>query len=218
MGVLSFARLNGSLAEAGVLNGLVATAAHLEVFQRDQVQRWAEMVAGASVWGESPAPSTWVGELTVKAAPEQRAQWLEAVADHLERMTPPARSRVWSAWLATYWASRIKRVPMVLTEPEASGLAAVAPLMSAADFPAAVDLVLQSPASVGGHGHVVRHLSDELIASMSEDVGKYLTHLMRNTTERHWDYRLRPILAKLVEVPGDWRAVREAALGLGIYL
>ena len=53
----------------------------------------------------------------------------------------------------------------------------------------------------------------------SAEVGRFLTHLMTNTSGQFWGgHYLVPKLKRLVANPGDWKSLREAALRLNIDL
>jgi hypothetical protein len=218
-GVLSSARWNSGLVADGLLQGLVETVRHLERFGDDQARHWAGLLASIAVRCETPPPATWVRELTAKAKVGNRVRWLDAIREELESLDEPGRSTVWNGWLAEYWQRRIHGDPVVLLPTESNALAAIAPFAPAAEFAAAVGFVLSKPSGFSSHASASRHVSDELIDSQPEAVGRFFTHLMQNTTEQFWgSYKLKPKLLRLVANPGDWKALREAALRLRMNL
>ena len=134
-------------------------------------------------------------------------------------MDEPGRAAAWAGWLAEYWKRRTLSDPVVLSRDEANELATAAPFAPTAEFSSAVNLVRATSAGLDSHAGASRHVSDELIDVQPEDVGRYFTHLMNNTTGQFWgEYELEPKLRRLIAEPGNWNALREAALRLGISL
>jgi len=218
-GALSFARWNDGLVADGLLAGLIATVKHLDAFDEDQARRWASLMASIAVRCEASPASSWVNEMTAKAGPEERARWIEALGNELEEVDRAVQAAVWDAWLAEYWARRTRSVPAVLSQAEADALAVLAPHLPAEQFAAAVTLVEATSARLDSHGEASRHVSDELIDACGVEVGRFLTHLMMNTSGQFWGgYDLVPKLKRLVAKSGDWKGLREAALRLGIDL
>ncbi|WP_454857513.1 SIR2 family protein [Promicromonospora soli] len=218
-GVLSFARWNSGLVADGLLQGLVETVRHLESLEEDQVRRWAGFLASIAVRCETPPPATWVGELTAKATESDRVRWIEAIRDELETLDEPGRGAVWNGWLAEYWQRRTQGDPVVLLPDELNALAAIAPFAPGAEFAVAVDLVRLTPSGFNSYADASRHVSDELIDSQPETVGRLFTHLMQNTTGQFWGaHELEPKLRRLVAKPGDWKTLREAAIKLRMNL
>lgn len=218
-GVLSYARWNDGLVADGLLAGLIETAKHLDAFDDDQARRWAGLLASIAVRCETPPASSWVDEMTAKAGPDERARWIEELRDELEEVDPAVGAAVWDTWLAEYWTRRTRRIPAVLSQAEADALAVLAPHLPAEQFVAAVTLVEATSAGLDSHGEASRHVSDDLIDACSVEVGRFLTHLIKNTSGQFWGgYDLVPKLKRLVAKPGDWKSLREAALRLSIDL
>jgi hypothetical protein len=62
-------------------------------------------------------------------------------------------------------------------------------------------------------------VTEGLIDSHPEAVGRYYTHLMRNTPLPFYgSFELRPKLEQIVAKPGSWDALKAAAFGLEIDL
>jgi hypothetical protein len=219
-GVLSHARWNTGLVADGLLDGLLETVAHLDVFARDQRRRWASMLASIAVRCEAPSADTWVDKMTSKAGVGHRVQWLAGVEEELRDFDDDTgRQAVWHGWLATYWRRRIQGDPVTLAREEADGFAALAPNVSSSEFSAAVTLVLATNAGLGTYADASRQVSDGLLQGQPREVGRFFTHLMNNTSPPfHGHYDLVPKLQYLISTPGDWKALREAALRLGIKL
>jgi SIR2-like protein len=221
-GALSFARWNSGLVAAGLLAGLLETAKHLHRFHEDQALRWASLLASIAVQCEDPPASSWVGELTAKSDASSRLRWLEAIEEILKELDEPGRVAVWSGWLAEYWRQRTLSDPAALSQDEANTLAALAPHVPAADFDKAVALVEATSAGFNSHADAAEHVSDRLIETQSAEVGRYFIHLTNNTDAspgKFWGgHYLVPKLKHLVAQPGDWKALREAALRLRIDL
>jgi hypothetical protein len=219
-GVLTFARWNTGLVADGLLDGLLETVDHLDIFAEDQRHRWASMLASIAVRCEAPSADTWVDKMTSKARVDDRVQWLESVAEELRELDDDAgRAAVWCGWLAPYWRRRTQGDPVTLADEEADAFAALAPNVSIDDFPSAVTLVLATNAGLGAYANVSRYVSDSLQTTQPSEVGRFLTHLMKNTSAPFYGhYDLAPKLQYLVTTPGNWDALREAALHLGIRL
>lgn len=219
-GVLSNARWNSGLVADGLLDGLLETVDHLEVFADDQRQRWASMLASIAVRCEAPVADAWVDKMTSKTPVAQRVAWLEGIGEELKALDDDdGRAAVWAGWLAAYCTRRSEGDPVTLAGAEAHALALLAPHVSAAGFVDAVSLILATNAGLGTHGDVALDVSEELVDAQPVEVGRFFTHLMKNTDPPFWgDFYLVPKLKRLLAKPGDWRALREAALRLGITL
>ncbi|WP_344814397.1 hypothetical protein, partial [Microlunatus aurantiacus] len=216
-GVLSNARWNDGLVTNGLLAGLIETAKHQDAFDDDQMRRWAGLLASIAVQCQSPPAASWVEQLTAKASPDQRTQWIEAVGNELGEIDPAAVAAVWDTWLAEYWRQRTKSHPTVLSKSEADALAVLATNLPAEQFVDSVTLVTATHAGLAPYGESTSRLSNELIGACPVAVGRFLTHLMTNTSTPFWgDYDLKPKLEQLVARTGDWTSLREAALRLGI--
>ncbi|MGI8612726.1 MAG: SIR2 family protein [Nocardioidaceae bacterium] len=218
-GVLSFARWNSGLVDDGLLGGLIETSRHLTQFGDDQVRRWAGFVGSIAVRCESTSAATWVQTLAATAREGDRIHWIEAVQHELEDLDENGRTAVWNDWLAAFWLSRTQSHPYVLNHAEATAFATLTPFVPPTQFSAAVDLVTAKPAGLTTRSDLVRDMSEDLITSQHTEVGRFLTHLMLHTaTPFYGGYTLRPLLEKLITMPGDSDALREAALRLGIKL
>ena len=197
------------------------TARYLERFGADQARHWAGLLASIAVRCETPPTAAWVGRLTAKAIVGDRIRWIDAIREELESLDESGRSAVWNGWLADYWRRRTQGAPFVLLPGELTALAAIAPFAPEAEFATAVDLVLSAPSGFDSHASASRHVRNELIDSQPETAGRLFTHLMQNTdtTEPFWgSHELEPKLQQLVAKPGDWKMLREAALGLRMNL
>lgn len=221
-GVLSFARWNSGLVAAGLLAGLLETAKYLDRFQEDQARRWASLLASIAVQCEDPAASSWVGKMAARSGSDSRLHWLDAIEEIVKSLDEPGRVAVWSDWLADYWRRRTLSDPVALSQDEANALASLAPHFPAASFGEAVTLVEATPAGFNSHADSAEYVSEKLIETHSAEVGRYFIHLMRNTDAspgRFWGGRdLAPKLECLVAQPGEWNALRDAALRLHINL
>ena len=218
-GVLSYARWNDGLVDEGLLAGLIETVKHLDAFDEDQARRWAGFMASIAVRCDAPPASSWVDQMTAKAGPDERARWIEALGSELEEVDPSVAAAVWDTWLAEYWTRRTRSLPAVLSQAEADALAVLASHLPAEQFVDAVTLVEATSAKLDSHGEASRHVSDDLIDGCGVEVGRFLTHLMRNTSGPFWGgHYLVPKLKRLVAKPGEWKSLREAALRLSIDL
>ena len=186
-GVLSNARWNSGLVADGLLDGLLETVDHLDVFADDQRQRWASMLASIAVRCEAPVAETWVDKMTSKTPDAQRVAWLEGIGEELKAFDDDdGRAAVWAGWLAAYCKRRIEGDPVTLAGDEAHALALLAPHVSSGGFVDAVNLILATKAGLRPHGDVSRQVSEELIDAQPVEVGRFFTHLMKNTDQPFW--------------------------------
>lgn len=219
-GALSNARWNDGLVADGLLDGLLETVEHLNVFAEDQRRRWAAMLASIAVRCEEPRADTWVDKMTSRSGVTHRVAWLDEVAEEMAGFDDDAgRDAVWNGWLAAYWGRRNQGDPVTLARPEADAFATIAPHVSANLFAKAVLLTVETSAGLGKYADVSRQVSDSLLKAQPAHVGRFFTHLMKNTAPPfHGRYDLEPKLKEIISTPGDWRALREAALRLGMWL
>jgi hypothetical protein len=218
-GVLSYGRWNSGLAADGLLDGLVETATHLEAFTDDQRRRLAGLLASIAVRCEAPAADAWVEKFTACASVEDRERWIDSLGDELGALDEAGRAATWANWLHSYWHRRTQDDPIVFERSEMDAFASVAPQAPVAEFEDAVVLVEATSAGFGSHADASRHVIEGLIDSHPEAVGRYYTHLMRNTPLPFYgSFELRPKLEQIVAKPGSWDALKAAALGLEIDL
>ncbi|MEO3936822.1 SIR2 family protein [Dermatophilaceae bacterium Soc4.6] len=218
-GVLSFGRWNLKLLDDGLLDSLLSTTARLTEFGNDQRQRWAGMLASVALTADPTAEPVWVNRLTAAASVEQRTAWLQSISEQFRELPLEARGQAWQIWICDYWAQRNRADPMVLTANEASELAECVPWLPAAELGKGVALTVESPARLNAHADFLSRLPEDFLKQSSELLSPFLTALIKRTVEPFYgDYYLRPLLSGLVKRPGDWNALREAALRLGISL
>lgn len=219
-GVLSFGRWNSGLVTAGLLQGLIETITHLQVFTNDQRRRWAGFLASIAIRCDTPPAGTWVAQLTALAAPAERELWLDHLADELEALDDHGRQTTWDSWLEIFWRSRTQDDPVICEQSEMNAFAAIAPLVPADQFAAAVDLVEATPSAFHNHADASRRVTDHLIDTQPQTVARFYTHLMTNTPRAGFDgaFEVRPKLMRIVSRQGDWTRLTAAALILGIDL
>ena len=218
-GFLSFGRWTSGLAAAGLLRGLIDTGQHLQEFDDDECRRWASFLASIAVRCETPAASEWVPDFVTHISEPRRVNWLSDLRDELSDLDEAGRAATWSAWLADHWQARIDSKPFMLTRAEADAFAHLAPFAPIDRLSQVVDLVAQTDAGFDSDAQIAEDTPDELLATQPDTFARLFTHLMRNTaTPFYGSYILKPKLIRLVQNPGDWNPLREAALRLDIDL
>lgn len=218
-GVLSFAHWNNGLAADGLVDGLVETARHLDVFTIDQRRRWADILASVAIRCEAPSADAWLPNFTAIAHANDRERWIESLVDELEQLDEAARVATWDNWLSDYWRRRTEDDPTVFEPGEMDAFASVAPLAPAARLNDAVALVEATTAGFNQNADASLHVTDSLIDSDPEAVSRYYTHLMRNTQLPFYgEFELGPKLNRLVRKLSSPDGLKAAALRLGINL
>ncbi|MFI5735416.1 DUF4020 domain-containing protein [Kribbella sp. NPDC051587] len=218
-GALTSGRWNSGLLGAGLLDGLTETAAELERFGKVQQRRWADFSASVALRAELPDTLQWIRALTTTASEPHRVELIDSLTQFLGELPQEGKRAAWENWMASYWEGRVNNVPIVLSLSEASSMAAWAVHLPAVNFEAAVELATTKSAGLDEYGDVAEKLLPDLITQRPGTVGKFLFHLMTNTKSPFWGQdALEPVLTKLTQQPGDWKALKGAALGLGITL
>lgn len=217
-GVLSYARWNPGLVASGLLDGLVETTHHLDAFTIDQRRRWAGFLASIAVRCETPSADSWVSHVAAIAPVDDRERWIDHMADELEALDETGREAIWSTWLSAFWAARTQDDPVVLEQKEMDAFASIAPHAPAGELGTAVQFIEATTAGFASHADASRRVTGELIDAQPDLVGRYYTHLMKNTSPHgfYGQHELRPKLERLVTKPGNWDALRAAALVLGM--
>ena len=127
-----------------------------------------------------------------------------------------------------YWKGRLTRVPQNLTEREASALAEWVILLDD-DYPVAVDLALQSPASLQKDSMLATQMLDvtkgrgpftNLLEQHPEATARLISHLLRNTdqqTAQHSKIPVTGLIRDLKERTNQvtFKPVNEQLLRLG---
>ncbi|WP_432937460.1 DUF4020 domain-containing protein [Kribbella sp. CA-253562] len=218
-GVLTFARWNQGLVAAGLDKGLLETAGHLDELDDDLHKRWAGFAAAVALQTDQPETLSWIRNLIAAATPKSRVDWAEAVRDLLKELPPEATSATWTHWMHAYWRSRANDDPKVLTPDEGATMAEWIPLLPSEYLEPAIILATARPAGFNRHSHLVSDFSAESLAANAPAIGRLLTHLMTHTQLPFYGQQyLKPILEVLVAQSGDWTALRNEALRLGIEL
>ena len=219
-GVLSYAKWNPGLVADGLLEGLVETTHHLDVFTLDQRRRWAGFLASIAVRCETPSADTWVSRFTAIAPADDRERWIDRLADELEALDETGREAIWKTWLGAFWTGRTEDDPVVLEQKEMDAFASVAPHAPAGELETAVSLIEATNAGFASHADASRHVTEDLIDASPELTGRYYTHLMKNTSPQgfYGHHEVASKLKRLVAKPGDWDALKAAALVLGMDL
>lgn len=220
-GYLSQGRWDNRILADGILDGLIATALHLDRFDSQVQRRWALLLANIAIQADPVATTPdWMARLTRLAPRSHRVNWLNAVGACLDELTPEAVEFQWSRWILDYWSARLRNVPSPLSRAEASEMAYWVARLPLHLQPEACALAVSTAAGLDAHGDFVRHLTDEAIVQHPIEIGSLLAHLMRGTGRQgfYGGHRLAPKLRLLLEQPGDWTDLRQAALHIGIDL
>ena len=107
-------------------------------------------------WITAEIAHGWLMKITAKLNPEMRATFAQCVAHSAEDISPEDRISHWEQWMWPYWEDRIKNLPSVLDDREASSLAEwlyVAPSESRID---ALEFACRHPAPLPRENSLLR--------------------------------------------------------------
>lgn len=214
-GFLSWGRWNDQLLAAGLLEGYLVTAEHLDSL-RDELRRQLAHHLGSVAVYSQVEPLEWVRRLTRAVEEEFRVEWLRQVSRDLGRLPPDAVEEQWQRWLRAYWRGRLDSVPLALTTAESSAMAEW-PLHLGESLSEAVEFALQHRAGLQEHGGVLHDLKDRVI-SAPQPLARLLAHLLSGTELPFWGcHDLKDIFLQLSAEgdAADVRRIREEATRLG---
>ena len=143
-------RWNPELLEDGLLEHLTGFCGHVDQCSGIARRGFARLAAGLCLYADSEAAGgtrEWLHQFTARASETTRIEFIRTVSLMLLDQEPDAKAAQWRRWMHGYWQTRIDGLPRPLAANEASALADWSILLDS-DFPAAVDMALQSRASL----------------------------------------------------------------------
>lgn len=216
-GFLTWGRWDEGLLQAGLLDGYLATAAHVNELPNDLGRQLAEHLTSIAMFAPVE-PATWLTRFVHEGPEDLRVTWTQQVEHALIQLEAAEASSQWDRWIGGYWSGRIKSVPRPFTAAEASATAAwVVGLPGVRGQ--AIDLVLESQASLDQHGGFLYRLENLDLRAEASEWARLLTHLLKNTNGQQWaiGHYLREIVPKLRQgnPAPNLNALVNAAMRLG---
>ena len=170
----------------------------------------------------------WLKKFSANATDATRTNFTRSIAHLLRDTAPEKREAQWHKWMHDYWRDRLTCVPRDLTEQEASALADWVILLDD-DFPVAVDLVLQSPASLQKESMLPSRMLDvtrgygpfkDLLDRYPQAVARLIAHLLTNTDQQIAQHSSIPVTGIIRDLrartdEATFEPVREQLLRLG---
>lgn len=199
------------LLDAGLLGHFVAFAAHAHHCHRDAQHGFANLAAGLCLHTDmastdsTPPPLT---RFTASAEASTRAAFIAAVAHALVDADAETTAAHWHNWMHGYWRDRLGSIPRKLAPEEASALVGWA-ILQEDDFPAAANLVLESPTPLNGTsilGSAIAQLEDgrgplaSIVDRYPDQVTRLIAHLLEHTdpqAAQRWDFSMRELIPRL---------------------
>lgn len=212
-GFLTWGRWNEGLLQAGLLDGYLATAAHVDELPSDLGRQLAIHMTSIAMFAPIE-PASWLTRFVLEAPEDLRVSWAQQVKHALVQLEAGEAPSQWDRWIRAYWSGRNQSVPRPFTPAEASATAGwVVGLDGVRNQ--AVDLVLGSHASLDQHGGFLHRLQDLDVAAEASDWARLLTHLLKNTNGHQWaiGHYLREIVPRLRQgnpVPDLTELINEA--------
>jgi len=137
------------------------------------------LAAAAVLFDEDPLQDGWLREFVKAAKGPCLREWTAHVGDVLKAADADVRRAAWHRWLGKYWEGRLDGVPMPITEEESEMLARWA-IVLGADVPAAFDLAVKTPFTMGEHSDLLYRFGKyPLLESHPVEMTRLLRHLLR---------------------------------------
>jgi len=209
-------RWNDQLLTAGLLEGYLAAADHIDEF-RDEVRQQLCMHLAAVAISSEVDPLSWVHKFTAAVNVAHRVEWMNHVEWMVKELPPDAFERQWQRWIRQYWQDRLDSIPVQLTAEEATALATWAVYLTES-IANGVNLATARPAGFSEHTDVLRDLDENRLHRAPAEFAKLIAHLMGGTLAPFWRCHE---LARIVPALRDGAAVAdindivEEALRLG---
>ena len=194
-------RLTPDLLDDGLQRHFVTVAQHANKCCQKSRQQYAHLAARlclAPDANDPNSPPTWLTSFSSNAPDSTRVAFIGATAHLLADADPARRQAEWHRWMHKYWADRLIGLPTGLTPDEESALVDWTVLLDD-DFPTAVDLVLQSSASLRKSSMLPLLMFDasrgegpliDLLDQHPDTLARLIAHVLSNTpqhTAQHWD-------------------------------
>jgi hypothetical protein len=160
----------------------VAATKHIESQLPHVQEHFAQHLAAVALLSETePLQTDWLTRFIADAANGLRAQWADAVRVGLRANTTELAIQRWNSWIKPYWQRRLQSIPTSLAPTEAAAMAAWAPHLGQA-FPAAVDLAVQTPATLSPRNLLVHSLMESRAAECyPTQAAQLVTHLLSHS-------------------------------------
>lgn len=199
------------LLQDGLLQGFIGFAPHAKECCENARKGFARLAAELCLCADpdaSDGPPEWLIQVISNVDEPMRIAFAKSTAAHLGETDPESRSDQWHNWMRHYWKNRIDGFPQPLEELEASALAEWALLLDD-DYGAAVDLVLESPASLPNQSNLPYALHraakgsgplTHLIERHPENTARLAAHLLKKTeptTAQQWDITMTGLISEL---------------------
>lgn len=219
------------LLDAGLLGHLVGFAAHAHNCCRDAQHGFANLAARLCIHSDmagTHGPPSTLTRFTASAAVSTRAAFITAVAHALVDADTATTTAQWHRWMRDYWRDRLSGIPRPLAAEEASALVGWA-ILQQDDFPAAANLVLESPTPLDGTsilGSATAQLEEEtgplvsIVDRYPEQLTRVVAHLLEHTdpqTAQRWDISMRGLIPRLKDRTNEvtFMPLREQLVRLG---
>jgi len=215
---LSYGQFDDGLLSAGLLEFYLETLRRSDSLGKEHATaQLAEHLAAIALFA-SPDPATWLPTLVTEAPVNVRLAWTHSIARSLRDLTPEESGAQWGRWIQAYWTDRNESVPRPLTGDEASAMAEWV-LGLPARRSDAVDLFEHAPAGLTEHGRLLHDVADEDLEADPITWTRFLTHVLRGTTETYWGigYYLKDVVQRLhaADPTPDTSDLIEEAMRLG---
>ncbi len=213
---LSRGRASEELLLAGLLDHFVAMTPLVDrLSHRHAKVRSSYAGLAASVCVDTtidPLGDGWLRTFVASADIDTRVDWIHEITRGMSNLSADTADAHWSRWMRRYWEDRLASIPVAVTPEEASAMAEW-PVLLGHSFREAVDLVLQSQATVGGGSRLLRTLADvdlpqdgksrpDHLIEHPESTALLLTHLLHNAETSTDDLRLRHLTEVVARLDG----------------
>ena len=218
-GFLQGGRITPSLLEAGLLDGVIETAANASSIPKRLRHSLFNALAEIALHTEGDGNS-WILRLMRKSDVESRVAWATEMSIGLSSMSQGDVELQWNRWMERYWSSRLQSVPRRMNSHEASAMAPWV-IYLGQSLAAGVDLVLQHSAGLIEHSRILHDLDEVRIAQDPEAIANLLAHLLSNTELPYYGIGLSNVVRRLRDLKapeGPLAQIAEHAFRLGLSL
>lgn len=217
-GFLTWGRWNEALLHVGLLDGYIATAAHVDELPEDLRRQLAIHLTSIAMFAPVD-PATWLTRFILAAPEALRVTWAQQVKHALIQLETGEAPSQWDRWIRAYWSGRNQSIPRPFTSAEASATASWVVGLAGVRGQA-IDLVLGSQASLDRYGGFLHRLEELDVAAEASDWTRLLTHLLKNTDGQQGaiGHYLREIVPTLRQgnPPPDLKELINEAMRLGV--
>lgn len=218
-GYLQGGRINRSLLEAGLLDGVIETAANVSRIPKRLRHSLFNVLAQIALHTEGD-DNSWIPRLIRKSDIESRVAWATEMTSDLSSMSQDDIEVQWNRWMERYWSRRLQSVPRRMNSQEASAMAPWV-IYLGQSLPTGVDLVLRHPAGFMEHSSILHDLDEARIAQDPQAIANLVAHLLSNTELPYYGLGLSDVVRSLrnLDAPeGPLARIAEHAFRLGLSL